>query len=265
MSPQRSTPWPAGAPSWVDVTTPDIPAAQAFYAGLLGWTFGEGDPAYGGYCMCELDGRQVAGMAPAMEGAPPAWTLYFASDDAQAAAAAIPAAGGTLLSEVMQIGDAGTMLVAADPSGAAFGIWQAGHHLGIGAFNQPGALFWEDLRSSDPDAARAFYATILGWSYEPVPMAGPDYTTFHHAGDPAPLGGLGGMMGMEGFPSHWIAYFGVDHVDSAVAYAESHGGHVLSPGFDTPYGRMAALADPFGASCWVMTQAADQPQPDRGE
>jgi predicted enzyme related to lactoylglutathione lyase len=263
MSPRRSTPWPSGAPTWVDVTTPDMDAAQAFYGGLLGWSFGEGDPDFGGYCMCEVDGLPAAGMAPAREGVPAAWTLYFAHDDAQAAADAITDAGGTLLSEVLRIGDAGTMVIGADPSGAAFGIWQTDQMIGVGVVNEPGGLSWEDLRSNDPDAAREFYASLLGWTYQPLPMAGPDYATFHHPGDDAPLGGLGGMMGMDSFPSHWIAYFGVSDVDAAVAYAEANGGHVLSPGFDTPYGRMAALTDPHGASFWVTTPAPDQVTPDR--
>jgi len=265
MSPRRSTPWPAGSPAWLDVTTPDIPAAQEFYGGLLGWTFSDGYEAFGGYCLAEVDGLAAAGMAPAMEGVPPMWTLYFASEDTRATAAAVQAAGGSLLSDVMDIGDSGTMVVAADPAGAAFGVWQAKDMSGYSVFNEPGGLSWEDLRSSDPDASKAFYAEVLGWDYTPLEMAGPDYATFHHPGDEAPLGGLGGMMGMEGFPSHWIVYFGVADVDAAVAHVEAHGGHILSPGFDTPFGRMAAVTDPWGASFWVTSPNPDQVLPDRAE
>lgn len=266
MSPRRSTSWPAGAPCWVDVTTPDVDAAQAFYAGLLGWTFGEGSPEYGGYRMAQVEGANAAGMAPAMEGQPPAWTLYFASPDAAASATAITENGGSLLSPVMPIGPGGvvgTMVVAADPTGAAFGVWQSGEHTGVDVFNEPGGLFWEDLRSTDADASRAFYGAVLGLEFRPVPMAGPDYSTFHHVGDEAPLGGIGGMMGMTGFPPHWIVYFGVPDVDAAVGYVEAHEGHVVSPGFDTPFGRMAAVTDPFGASFWIMAADGDRAEPDR--
>ena len=265
MSPRRTTPWPVGMPGWVDVMTSDIPGAQAFYSGLLGWTFGEGDPNYGGYSLAEVDGIAVAGMAPVMEAMPPAWTLYFSTDDVRAGAERITAAGGSLYGEVMDIGTAGSMVVAADPAGATFALWQAGDHAGTGVYNEPGGLAWEDLRSTDPDAAKAFYTAVLGWDYQPLEMAGPDYATFHRPGDEAPMGGLGGMMGMEGFPSHWIVYFGVPDVDAAVAYAEAHGGHVLSPGFDTPFGRMAALTDPYGASFWVTAPNAGATPLDRGE
>ena len=263
MSPQRSTRWPAGAPTWIDVTTPDMDSAKAFYGGLLGWTFGEGSEEFGGYCMCEVDGVAAAGMAPAMDGMPPAWTLYFGTDDVAASAAAIPGLGGSLLSEVMQIADSGSMVVAADPSGAAFGLWQADEMTGIQVFSEPGGLAWEDLRSKDPAAAKAFYAAVNGWEYHDLEMAGPEYATFHHAGDEAPLGGLGGMMGMDSFPSHWIVYLGVADVDAAVAKVEATGGHILSPGFDTPFGRMAAVTDPWGASFWVTQPNPDQVMPDR--
>jgi predicted enzyme related to lactoylglutathione lyase len=71
------------------------------------------------------------------------------------------------------------------------------------------------------------------------------------------------MMGMDSFPSHWIVYFGVADVDAAVAHVEGSGGHVLSPGFDTPFGRMAAVTDPWGAAFWVTAPNPDLPAPDR--
>lgn len=252
MSPRRTTPWPAGTPCWVDVTSPDLEGSQAFYAGLFGWTFGPGDPNFGGYCLAQVDDAPTAGLAPAMEGVAPTWTLYFGSDDVDAAAAAITEHGGRVEAGPMDIGPAGRMLVGSDPAGASFGIWQAGAHIGTYAYSEPGALAWEDLRSTDPDAARAFYAGVLGWTYQPLPMAGPDYTTVHRTGEQAPMGGLGGMMGLDSFPSHWIVYFGVADVDVALAFTEANGGHLVSPGFDTEFGRMAAITDPYGASLWIV-------------
>jgi predicted enzyme related to lactoylglutathione lyase len=145
------------------------------------------------------------------------------------------------------------MVVAADPSGAMFGAWEANQLNGIGLHGQTGALSWNDLRSADPDRAREFYAAVFGYHYAPVEMAGPDYTTFSLTADGLPIGGIGGMMGMDGYPSHWIVYLAVPDVDEAVSRTPELGGHVVSPGFDTPYGRMAALADPTGASFWVLT------------
>ena len=256
MSPRRTTPWPAGTPCWIDLATPDLDGAKAFYSGLFGWEYDAGDPQYGGYSVASLGGATVSGVAPVRDAMPAAWTLYFATDDVAASQAAIVEHGGQAVMDVMQIGPMGSMTMGLDPSGASFGLWQAGRHVGTQVYNEPGGLSWEDLRSTDPDPARAFYAGLLGWTYRPLPMAGPDYTTIHVAGGD-PVGGLGGMMGMEGFPSHWLVYLAVADSDAAVAYTEAHGGHVLSPSFDTEFGRMAALTDPYGAAFWVVQLPAE--------
>jgi predicted enzyme related to lactoylglutathione lyase len=206
--------------------------------------------------MASFDGALVAGVSPSGEDNLAAWTLFFGTDDADATAALIESSGGTLLSPVVEVGDSGRMIVAQDPSGAMFGAWEAKELNGFGLYGETGALAWNDLRSSDPDAARAFYGAVFGYHYAPVEMAGPDYTTFALEPTGAPAGGIGGMMGMDGYPSHWIVYLSVADVDEAVRLTSELGGHVVSPGFDTPYGRMAALVDPTGASFWVVTMSS---------
>jgi predicted enzyme related to lactoylglutathione lyase len=171
----------------------------------------------------------------------------------------VTATGGSLLVAPMEAGELGRLAIAADPAGAAFGIWQAGRHIGAEVTNQPGGLTWEDLRSTDPDGARAFYSSLFGYRTQPLADAGPDYTTFC-LDDERPLGGIGGMMGSaEGLPSHWIAYFGVADTAKAVSAAQVAGGTVVLTDFDSPYGRMAGLSDPFGAMFWVIdnTEAAE--------
>jgi len=260
----RTAPWPAGFPCWADLTVPDVDAAAAFYADLLGWSFGTPDEAFGGYVIATVSDAPAAGIGPLQSPEQPAaWTLYIAGDDADATAGAVTRAGGQVLLPPGDVGPLGRMFVAADPTGAVFGVWQAGTHIGAGVTNEPGGLVWEDLRSSDPDSARAFYSAVFGFEMRPLEMAGPDYATFHLPGDPTPLGGMGGMMGApEGTPSHWLVYFGVADVDAAVATATSRGGAALAPAFDTSFGRMAALTDPAGAVFWVVRTDFSQ-LPDR--
>jgi predicted enzyme related to lactoylglutathione lyase len=57
-------------------------------------------------------------------------------------------------------------------------------------------------------------------------------------------------------------YFGVADTAATAAAAERAGGSVLAPPFETPYGRLAALADPGGATFWVI-QTDGSNQPDR--
>ena len=66
------------------------------------------------------------------------------------------------------------------------------------------------------------------------------------------MGGIGGMTGSQGVTSHRLSYFGVGDLAVAVADAERRGGAVHMRDFETPYGRMAALADPEGSDFWVV-------------
>lgn len=260
----RSSAWPAGVPCWTDLATPDVEAAQRFYAAVLGWEFEE-DEDYGGYVIGQVRGAASAGIGPMMgDQQRPSWTLYLASDDVDATAAAVTAAGGSLRLAPESVGPLGRMLIAADPAGGVFGVWQAGTMIGAALVNEPGGLVWEDLRSRDPDAARAFFGGVFGYDFQTVPMADGDYTTFHSTPDEPPLGGIGGMFGAsEGTPSHWLVYFSVADADATVSAAQRHGGNVPTPAFDTPFGRMAGIVDPAGAACWVIQAPPGQPMPDR--
>jgi predicted enzyme related to lactoylglutathione lyase len=254
-------------PCWVDLATRDVQAAQRFYTAVLGWSYQDADEDFGGYAIANLDGGATAGIGPMMgDQQRSSWTLYLASDDADQAEAAITQHGGTVLVPAGDVGPLGRMLIASDPAGGVFGVWQAGTHIGASVVSEPGALVWEDLRSTDPDLARQFYGSVFGFDFEVLPAAGPDYTTFHLPGDEAPLGGVGGMAGApEGAPSHWLVYLGVADADVAVQRAAENAGHVLVPPFDSPYGRMAVIADPAGATFCAFQLASDQIGPDRGE
>lgn len=245
--PTRSDPWPNGTPCWVDLAAPDVGAAVAFYRAVLGWTAVDSGEEFGHYHLCLVGDRPAAGIGPIMqEGQPPAWTVYLASDDADGTAKAVAASGGTVVAPPMDIPGYGRMLIALDTAGAAFGVWQAAGMNGIGIYNEPGSLTWEDARLTDPDAGRAFYRDVFGYRYGDVEGAPPDYQTFDAGGDP--LGGIGGMMGApDGTPSHWVAYFAVADPDAAVATVTAEGGTVVNDPMDTPFGRMAIVADPAGA------------------
>jgi hypothetical protein len=245
----RDTAWPAGTPCWVDLGVGDIGKARAFYSGLFGWEVQEGPPESGGYSMCELKGRPVAGIGPKMgpDEMPAAWTTYIASDDADETAGKIKAAGGQVLVEPFDVMDVGRMAVAVDPGGAAFGIWQAAAHTCIQVANEPGTLTWNENMSRDFDGNKAFYHAVFGYAYGDMSSEGFNYATLDLAG--SPVGGIGELdpnFPPEG-PATWATYFGVADADSAVARTTELGGSVVRPAWDSPYGRMAVLADDQGA------------------
>lgn len=242
-----------GEPCWTDLGAPDLDVARAFYSAVMGWEVTAGHPDFGGYSTAMLGEDVVAGIGPLMAGAPPAWLLYFATDNAERTTASIQENGGTIYMPPHLVGDMGRLVVAADPTGAVFGLWEAGTTGGFSTTGRAGAWAWCDLRTEQPDAAREFYGAVFGWEYGAVPMAGDEYTTFTVPGAAAPAGGVGPMMGAEGAPPHWLNYFAVADVDASVATATKLGGSSFASPFDTPFGRMAPIADPGGAGLMLMT------------
>jgi predicted enzyme related to lactoylglutathione lyase len=257
--PTRDTPWPNGTPCWVDIGVPDIEAAREFYGALLGWEYTGGEPEFGGYLTATRNGQQAAGLGPQQDPADqPRWTTYFAADDAAATAATIREAGGTVVVEPMEVGPMGTMVIALDPQGNPFGLWLSGVHTGCRIYNEAGALSWNEAMTADSAAARQFYGTVFGFRFDELGAeAGGgddmDYTTFSTGGNP--LGGLGGAQ--EGMPTGWLTCFGVADTDAAVATVEARGGTVVMPAMDTPFGRFAVVADPWGARFEVMGPLAE--------
>src|SRR5258708_2523577 len=127
------TSYAPGTPSWIDLGSPDLERSKKFYTSLLGWTAAPPAAEAGGYTIFTLRGKDVAGLGPLMgEGQPPAWQTYVSVDDADKTTELVKTAGGVVYVEPMDVMDVGRMAVFADPTGAAFCIWQPREHIGAG-------------------------------------------------------------------------------------------------------------------------------------
>lgn len=243
------TGYPDGAPCWADLSTPDLAGAQRFYSGLFGWTFTEPQAEMGNYSQALKGGKTVVGVAPKMPGQdmPTVWSVYLKGSDADETARRITAGGGNLMFPPMDIPGAGRMLFAFDPTGAAFGVWQPREHTGAQVFGEPGAMCWHEVATRDPERCDGFYQSLFG--YEQVQVGDGknfDYTVWKIDGQD-----VGGRMKMtpewEGIPPHWMVYFAVEDADASTAKVRELGGQVRHGPFDSPYGRIAVIADPYGA------------------
>lgn len=119
-----------------------------------------------------------------------------------------------------------------------------------------GKVYWNELMTTDVEAAKAFYAATLGWSFNPMPMPEGTYYVVMLGEDL-----VGGMMQMTpdmpaGTPSHWFTYFAVSDIDVSVAALVAAGGKVIRPAWDIPeIGRIAIVQDPTGTAMGWMTPA----------
>lgn len=118
-----------------------------------------------------------------------------------------------------------------------------------------GNFIWYELLTSEPGAAAAFYGEVLGWSVADSGQAGMDYRLLAKNGVPvAGLMAIPAAAAVSGMQPSWLGYVGVADVDASVARIVEAGGELHMPAMDVPnVGRMAMIADPQGASLYVMT------------
>ena len=115
-----------------------------------------------------------------------------------------------------------------------------------------------ELHTSDLPRAREFYTKLFGWKLQDVPMpgGGGTYTMIDVGG-----GTGGGMMKspMPGTPPQWLAYVGVDDIQTSTKKARELGAKIVADVMEVgEFGWMSVITDPTGA-----TLAMWQPKPEK--
>jgi predicted enzyme related to lactoylglutathione lyase len=254
------TSYAEGTPSWIDLSTTDPAAAQTFYGELLGWDF-EANPVPGGdeYIMASIGGKSAAGMMKqspeqAEMGIPSNWNTYITVEDVAATVGKVEGAGGSVMVPPMQVMDSGDMAVVVDPTGAVVCLWQPNQHIGCEIVNEAGALIWNEMFNSDLASAKPFYEAVVGMGSMDMDMGeGNDPYTVFTVGEEQIAGAMPSPM--PDIPNHWAIYFGSDDVETSVTKATELGGTVMAPVMNTPVGPIAGIADPMGATFFLMQPA----------
>lgn len=118
---------------------------------------------------------------------------------------------------------------------------------------QPGRWVWQDLVTDDVAAAKRFYGTVFGWTFETVGKGARAYTVVRHDG--AAIGGMvardsGGDAGRGG---QWIGMMSVPDVEAAAKFVQANSGRIVfGPKWLHGRGEIAVFADPDGAVFGVI-------------
>ena len=129
-----------------------------------------------------------------------------------------------------------------------------------------GRWVWGELFTEDLEAARRFYGTLAGWTYQTVRAGEHTYTLAFADGGP-----VGGMLQRQHVyekerGSRWVGMISVPDVAKAARYAEEHGGKVvMAPRALPGRGEVALLRDPEGAPFGVIRSVVGDPPDYRGE
>ncbi|MFB7948798.1 VOC family protein [Kitasatospora phosalacinea] len=265
-----------GSPSWIGLGSPDLAESGLFYGSVFGWELGP--PGPDGYGFFRSAGRAVAGVGPLTEAEPmPAWTVHFAAADAAEVAAAAERSGGTVrVGPAEEPGRARTAQLT-DPTGGRFAVREAPGPEAPGpetdgpetdgpeapepetdgAEAAPGVLCWAELHTSDVPGALRFYRGLFGWRSRSSDVPGVEYTVLRPADGGEEFGGIAGVH--PRVDVGWLVHFAVADALLATDEVRRLGGSVLVPPEQVPtVGRIAVLADPFGAQFALL-----EPEPRR--
>ena len=253
---------PGGSFIWYELMIPDPAAAKAFYDAVVGWDIDANSVAPGiDYRMIKRgDGGNAGGVLTLKQemldgGARPIWVGYLHAPDVDAAHAAIVADGGKEMMPPWDQPGVGRLSMVTDPQGAAFYLMdplppegQPDAKSDVFSVDQPHHVRWNELATSDPDAAIDFYRRHFGWGQEGAMDMGEfgQYRFIQHDGV-----GIGAVMPlMPGMPhAIWSYYVGVDDIDRAAAAVTDGGGKIVQGPMEIPGGEFSLNAtDPQGAS-----------------
>ncbi|MFE8584973.1 VOC family protein [Sphingomonas sp. NCPPB 2930] len=240
---------------WYELLTDDAAAAQAFYAGVIGWQVGDSGIADLDYrIFATTEGEAIGGLMQRPPGAAgkPVWLGYLPVVDVDESLATIVEDGGSVLMPAWTMAGVGRMALVADPLGAPFYIMAAEEERPSRAFVEHGTgpatghVVWNERIASDPDRALAFFQRHFGWAHRGgMPMG--ELGEYRFLADGPVV--LGALMGCPpgGVPG-WHFYFAVDDIDAAAARVTEHGGTIALGPMEIPGGDYSLSAlDPQGA------------------
>jgi uncharacterized protein len=229
---------------WFDLLTHDPAAAQAFYGGVLGWSF---DPR-GEYVVARDATGPVAGilkMAPPAAGRAPSparWMPLVSVPDLARAIAAVKAQGGRVLEGPSSLGARGRYAAVADPRGAQLVLFVSATGDPPDTDGPPPGWIWAELWTDDLKGSAAFYKSVLG--YEVWTVGSGKHQGFILAAEGRPRA-RGARIPFDKVPPQWLPYVVVPDLKGALARARQLGGQVLKRAGKEQ--QVAAIADPAGA------------------
>ena len=122
-----------------------------------------------------------------------------------------------------------------------------------------GRFVWYELLTTEPKAGEAFYRDVLAWATQKWGIGPFGYTMWTRGA--MPFGGVVPLpSGAAARGAHWMPYIGAPDVNATTEQAQGLGAAVVVPPKDLPMvGRVAVLADPFGAVFAVFTPSITMP------
>jgi uncharacterized protein len=244
---------------WYDLMTPDVKAAEKFYASVVGWKIADSGMPGMTYSTVSVGDVMVGGIMqrpPEMGDVSPGWQGHIYVPDVDKYTKDVVKAGGVVNHGPADIPGVGRFADVSDPHGAAFILFKPNTSETPQPVkeNTPGQIGWCELHAGDGAAAWKFYEKLFGWTkVQALDMGAMGiYQTFATGGQEQ----VGGMMTkMPDMPKPmWLYYFNVDAIDAAAKRVETAGGKIIMGPDQVPGGQwIVQCIDPQGAQFQLIS------------
>ena len=235
---------------WYDLGTTDLEAAQAFYTAVTGWNLVPHNDQYTMFANAQgpIGGSMVLSDDAKAMGAPPHWLAYIGTPDLDATVAKLQGLGGKVYVPAFDMPNVGRIAVAADPFGAAFGLFQPAEGGQAPGEAKVGDFSWNELMTDNVDTVWGFYQNLFGWTPGEAMDMGEMGVYFLFEASGISRGGI--MKRPPEMPvSAWLHYIRVEDLDAALATTTKLGGTIMNGPMAVPGGeRVAQCMDPQGAA-----------------
>jgi uncharacterized protein len=238
---------------WHDLLTADADLAKQFYGQLFQWTFEQ----RGRYTLVLNEGVPIAGMMTDKDAPRASWVVYLSSTDVEGDARLVEENGGKVVQQPAEMVNRGRYISISDPQGAQLILLQSATGDPLPAGPALGGWLWDELWTSDIDAALAFYLPLGGYTAERVNSGGGGQYLVLRTDEHWQAGITG--IPFEDVPPQWVPVIRVADPAAVAERVPLLGGKVLlAPDNPLCGGDLALIEDPSGGIVMVESWAEER-------
>jgi predicted enzyme related to lactoylglutathione lyase len=261
ITPNPTGTYHVGTFVWFDLLTNDVPGTKRFYGELFNWEF-EAEPSDDSfYATIKKNGTPIGSAIylkrTDIKVSESRWLSYLSVPDVDRAADHARHGGGVVLKEPWDFPDRGRIAIVRDPQGAMLALIRAKNGDPPDVDLAVGKWMWNELWTTDVDAAITFYKTLVGLKHETIDLSMGD--TYHQLKQAGRTRAGVVPIPWEDVNPNWLPYVAVSDISATIALAKTLGGTVVIEPDDTiSDDSVAVIVDPSGAALAIQNLPLDE-------
>ncbi len=246
---------------WHELLTWNRESETDFFNNVIGWKTIDWEGGEMPYRMFTKDGSREKTVGGILEMSEPTFSKdipdhflgYIGVEDIDKSIERAASLGGVVHHGPMDIPEVGRIAVVQDPQQAWFCMFQPVRD------DEPptpeaGDFSWNELATTDYEAAFDFYSQLFGWENKMDMDIGDGnvYRLFGPKGSPAAIGGIFNKPAEMPGPPAWLFYISVNDIQAAIDRVSVHGGTLLNGPMEVPGGDHVAQCFSPGSTPFAL-------------